>query len=176
MSHTEKTSFLFKWYHGVIFFIIVNLIAGYGISLFVDIKEVYAQLNTPFFAPPVWVFGAAWTTNNILTIAGNIWTLNLPESSNRTKLLWLQGFSWLNYMVFQYLSFGTGIPSLYFWPTLSMLILNLVSLYYAYRLDTEKMSFWEKVKSGRSIACSLFSVIAWLCIATALGFEIWRLN
>jgi tryptophan-rich sensory protein len=168
--------FKLKWSHGVVFFFLMNLIAGYGITLFVDIKEVYADLNKPWFAPPVWVFGAAWFTNNVLTIIGNIWTFNLIESNERTTLLRLQGFSWFNYCIFQYLSFGTQIPAMFFWPTFSMLILNLASLYYAYKLDTKEMTFWNKIKSGRSITMSLVSLISWLLIATLLGFQIWMLN
>jgi translocator protein len=173
---TTPNNFRFRWFHGVIFFFLMNLIGGYGITLLVDIKEVYAILNKPSFAPPVWLFGVAWFTNNVLTIIGNIWTLNLPASINRNRLLWLQAFSWLNYCVFQYLSFGTRIPAMFFWPTFSMLILTLLSIYYAYRLDTVDMSFWSKVKSGKSITMSLSSLTSWLLIATALGFEIWMLN
>jgi tryptophan-rich sensory protein len=173
---STTTIFKFRWFHGMIFFFLVNLIGGYGITLLVDIKEVYAILNKPSFAPPVWLFGAAWFTNNVLTIIGNIWTLNLPVSTDRTKLLWLQGFSWLNYCIFQYLSFGTRIPSLFFWPTFSMLILTVASLFYAYRLDISGSTFWNKVKCGKSITMSLASLTSWLFIATALGFQIWMLN
>jgi tryptophan-rich sensory protein len=171
-----QNKFKFHWFHGVIFFFLVNLIAGYGITLFVDIKEIYAVFNKPWFAPPVWLFGVAWFTNNVLTIIGNIWTLNLPSLTDRTRLLWLQGFSWLNYCVFQYLSFGTRIPAMFFWPTFSMLVLTIASLYYAYRLETNETTFWNKVKSGRSITMSLTSLFSWLIIATALGFQIWMMN
>jgi tryptophan-rich sensory protein len=171
-----QNKFKFHWFHGVIFFFLVNLIAGYGITLFVDIKEIYAVLNKPYFAPPVWLFGVAWFTNNVLTIIGNIWTLNLPSSIYRSRLLLLQGFSWFNYCIFQYLSFGTQIPSMFFCPTFSMLVLTLFSLYYAYRLDTSEMTFRNKVKSGKSITMSLASLVSWLLIATALGFQIWMLN
>jgi tryptophan-rich sensory protein len=171
-----KNNFKFHWFHGVIFFFLMNLIAGYGITVFVDIKQIYAVLNKPSFAPPVWLFGVAWFTNNVLTIIGNIWTLNLPKSLDRSRLLILQGFSWFNYCIFQYLSFGTRIPAMFFWPTFSMLVLTLFSLYYAYKLDTKESTFWNKVKSGRSITMSLTSLVSWLLIATALGFQIWMLN
>ena len=163
------------WYLGIAFFVIVNFIAG-GVAFFVDVKGTYSTLKLPWFAPPVWVFGVAWTTNNILTIIGNIWTINLPSSTNRTRLLWLQGCSWVNYCLFQYLSFGTRIISLYFWPAFSMLVLNVLSLYYAYILDTVDMSFLSKVKSGKSITMSLFSLISWLVIASLLGLSIWIMN
>jgi translocator protein len=172
----EQNKFRFNWFHGVIFFFLMNLIGGYGITQFVDIKEIYGGLNKPFFAPPVWLFGVAWFTNNVLTIIGNIWTLNLPKSLDRKRLLILQGLSWFNYCIFQYLSFGTQIPAMFFWPTFSMLVLTLFSLYYAYRLDTKESTFWNKVNSGRSITMSLISLVSWLSIATLLGFQIWMLN
>ncbi len=177
-----KTNFKFRWFHGVLFFVFVNLIGGFGITRIVDIKEVYSTLIKPWFAPPVFLFGLAWTTNNVLTIIGNIWTLNLQPSLDRTRLLWLQGLSWFNFCVFQYLSFGLyalyGKPfvSMFFWPTFSMLILTIASLYYAYQLDTSDMSFVAKIKSGRSITMTLTSLISWLVIATVLGFQIWMLN
>lgn len=164
------------WYHGVFFFIIINLIGGYGITFFVDISKSYSMLNTPWFAPPVWLFGAAWTINNILTIYGNIITYNSAESVFRTKILTLQFWSWIIFVTFQYLSFGTGIPAMFFWPSLLMLIINLLTIYYAYKLDTSKGSFLKTVKSGKSVSMSLTSLISWLFIATALGFFIMILN
>jgi tryptophan-rich sensory protein len=166
------------WYHGVIFFIIVNLIAGYGITLFVDIKQVYANLKLPFFAPPVWLFGIAWTTNNILTIAGNIWAYNMKPSVSRSKYLFWQALAWLNYLVFQYLSFGTQIAWMYFIPTFSMFIFVVISMYYAYKLDTKEQNqtLWSAIKNGKSIFMSLTSLFGWLIIASALGFMIGILN
>lgn len=178
----SKTKFKFRWFHGVLFFVFVNLIGGYLITRFVDIKEIYSVLIKPWFAPPVFLFGLAWTTNNILTIIGNIWTLNLQPSLDRTRLLWLQGLSWFNFCVFQYLSFGLfevyGKPLvfMFFWPTFSMLILTIASIFYSYKLDTSDMEFIDKVKSGRSITMTLTSLISWLVIATGLGFQIWMLN
>jgi tryptophan-rich sensory protein len=165
-----------RWYHGVLFFIIVNLIGGYGITLFVNIREVYSSLNLPWFAPPVWLFGLAWTTNNILTIYGNIITYNSPKSILRTIILRLQAWSWLVFVTFQYLSFGTGIPTMYFAPTFLMLVLNVLTLYFAFRFDSQKKPFWSTVKSGKSVTFSLLSLVSWLCIATILGFYIMILN
>jgi hypothetical protein len=154
----------------------MNLIAGYSVTLLVNIKEVYASLIVPVWAPATWVFGAVWTVNNILVLIGNIWTLNLPHSSDRTKLIWLQIFSWSNYAVFQWLSFGTRIPSLYFWPSFTLLIATLASMYYAYRLDTVHRSFSKTVVRGKSITIMFSTLLVWLLIANALGFFIMTHN
>lgn len=166
----------YSYWQAVIFYILINLIAGYGITLFVDIKAVYATLNLPSWAPATWVFGVAWTINNILVLIGNIWTLNLPRSSDRTWLIRLQIVSWVNYAIFQWLSFGTGIPSLFFWPTFSMLVLTLGSMYYAYKLDTKQTTFATTVFKGKSITLTLTTLIIWLTIASALGYHIMMNN
>jgi len=159
----------------VIFYLLMNLIAGYGITLFVDIKDVYASLTLPSWAPATWVFGVAWTVNNILILIGNIWTLQSPSSKERTALIRLQIASWINYAIFQWLSFGTGIPSLFFWPTFSMLLLTLTSIYYAYRIDTKGKS-WKELFRKKSITLTFSTLIIWLIIASALGYFIMTNN
>jgi tryptophan-rich sensory protein len=166
----------YHYYQALIFYIIINLIAGYGITLFVNIQEVYKTLVLPSWAPATWVFGVAWTINNILVLIGNMWTLNAKQSHARTMLIRLQMVSWINYAVFQWLSFGTGIPSLFFWPTFSMLILTCVSIYYAYLLDTEHGTFWKTVTKGRSVTLTFSTLIVWLFVASALGFYIMTHN
>ncbi len=166
----------YHYYQAVIFYVLINLIAGYGITLFIDIKEIYSTLTLPLWAPATWVFGAAWTINNILVLIGNIWTLNSPASYERTWLLRLQVVSWINYAVFQWLSFGTGIPSLFFWPTFSMLLLTLASIYYAYKIDTKHSSFLQTVTSFKSITLTFSTLIIWLSIASMLGYFIMMNN
>ena len=156
----------------VIFYLIINIIAGYGVTLFVDIKEIYSSLNTPSWAPATWVFGFVWTINNVLVLIGNIWTLKSPASKYRSHLIKLQIISWFNYAVFQWLSFGTGLPSMYFWPTFSMLVLTIFSIYYAFKIDTKNETFIESVKSFKSITITFTTLFIWLCIATCLGFYI----
>jgi tryptophan-rich sensory protein len=160
----------------LLFYIVINLVGGYSITLFVNIKEVYTALNTPWWAPATWVFGAAWTINNILVLLGNIATLKAPVSRNRTTLIRLQIATWINYSVFQWLSFGTGIPAMFFVPTFTMLLLTLASIYYAYKIDTTHTTLWHKVKSFKSIAFSFSTLIVWLAVATVLGCYIMMNN
>ena len=166
----------YPYFTAVLFYILVNIVAGYGVTLFVDIKAAYAALNTPSWAPATWVFGAAWTLNNILVLLGNVWTVQSPASAARTMLIRLQIASWINYAVFQWLSFGTGIASMYFWPTFSMLLLTLASIYYAYRLDTTSRTFSQALKSYKPITLTFGTLLVWLCIATTLGYYIMTHN
>jgi tryptophan-rich sensory protein len=166
----------YHYYQAVIFYVLMNLVAGYSITLFVNIKEVYASLVLPVWAPATWVFGTVWTINNILVLIGNIWTLNAPPSPERSKLIRLQIFSWSNYAVFQWLSFGIGIPSLFFWPSFTLLIATVASMYYAYKLDTLHERFWKTVMKGTSITMTFSTLIVWLFIANALGFFVMTHN
>ena len=149
----------YPYFTAVLFYVLVNLVAGYGVTLFVDIKAAYAALNTPSWAPATWVFGAAWTLNNILVLLGNVWTLQAPVSAARTMLIRLQIASWM-----------------YFWPTFSMLLLTLASIYYAYRVDTTSRTFSQAIKSLRPITLTFSTLLLWLCIATTLGYYIMTHN
>lgn len=160
----------------VIFYALINLVAGYGVTLFVDIKAVYENLNTPSWAPATWVFGVVWTINNILVLLGSVWTFKSRESKTRTTLIKLQIASWINYAVFQWLSFGTGVPAMFFWPTLSMLLLTIASVFYAYRLDQERGGLVLNIKRFRSITLSFSTLLVWLIIASTLGFYIMTNN
>jgi tryptophan-rich sensory protein len=157
----------------VIFYAIINLIAGYSVTMFVDINEAYKNLNTPSWAPATWVFGFAWTINNILILLGNIWTLESPSSYYRTLLIRTQILSWVNYAVFQWLSFGTGIPSMFFIPTFTMLVLTCFSIYFAYKIDIEKhTSIKASVLAKNSIVLTFLTLFSWLVLASMLGFYI----
>ncbi|MFZ2593303.1 MAG: TspO/MBR family protein [Minisyncoccia bacterium] len=166
----------YPYYYAVPFYLIVNFIAGYAITFFVDIKMVYSTLVLPSWAPATALFGIVWTVNNVLVLIGNIWTLNAPASSERTMLIRLQIASWINYLLFQWLSFGTGIPALFFFPALSMLLLTIASMYYAYRIDTKNSSFFTTVISLKSITCTFLTLLVWLCIASALGYFVMMHN
>jgi translocator protein len=164
-------------------FLIINLIAGYGIVfLGADISGIYKTLNKPYFAPPTWIFGIVWTFNCILVAYGILLTINLAKSTTRTKLLITQALIVFNYSIFQYLSFGSPIifgkllPVMFFLPTFSMLVLTIIAMKFAYMLDTAETSFKQKVFSGKSILATFTSLFGWLLIATALGLYIWLNN
>ncbi len=167
----------------ILAFVTVNLLAGYGtVILGIDIPGIYATLNKPSFAPPTWVFGSVWTFNTILFTYGFLVTLNSPDSIARTNLLRIDYLIILNYIVFQYLSFGSGllfgaiIPAMFFWPTFSMLVLVILAIIQAYKIDTSSTTFSKNIKSLQSITCSFLPLVSWLLIATALGLSIWLKN
>ncbi len=183
MIKTNKTITIKQILVAFFAFVIINLVAGYGVVVLgADIPKIYDILNKPYFAPPTSIFGVVWTFNCILVAYGILLTINLSKSTLRTKLLIAQGLLVLNYSIFQYLSFGSPIlfgkllPIMFFLPTLSMLILTIIAMFYAYQLDVDKMSLGSRILSGKSILATLTSLFGWLLIATALGFQIWVLN
>lgn len=166
----------YPYYYAIPFYLVVNFLAGYAITFFVDIKMIYSTLVLPSWAPATALFGMAWTVNNVLVLMGNIWTLNAPASSARTMLIRLQVASWINYLLFQWLSFGTGIPALFFFPAFSILLFTILSMYYAYQIDTENATFIITVLKCKSITCTFLTLLVWLCIASALGYFVMMHN
>jgi translocator protein len=160
MTKNKRLPTKYRWYHGLIFFTLVNLLTFSWI--FVD-TNYYEVLNKPWLAPPAWVFGPVWFVNCLLVIWGNLRALNAPKSTARKAYLWLQGFSWLNYVVFTYLTFGLKIPAMFFWATFPMWLFTVASLYYGYKID--KLIPW-----------SFITLLPWLTLASYLGFFVWLNN
>ena len=165
-----------RWYHGVLFYIFAQLLtfglsAITGVATGQKIKSVrdtcgvvsyFRNLKQSIFAPPSWVFGPAWTLNNISVIWGNLQALNKPRNTpGRDTFLALQGASWLNYVVFSAAYFSLRSPINAFVLTLSMFILTILSgLVAIFQLKDSK------------VALSLATLTVWLMIAlTAASFQ-----
>lgn len=183
MNLVNKNITLSQIFKAILILVVVNFIAGYGIVLLgTDIAGIYNTLNKPYFAPPTWVFGVVWGFNCLIVAYGILLTINLSKSLLRAKLLTTQALIVFNYSIFQYLSFGSPIifdkllPSMFFWPTFSMLILTIIAMNFAYRLDTESTTFKQRILSGKSIFATFWSLLSWLLIASALGLYIWLKN
>ena len=94
------------------------------------------------------------------------------------SLFVLQVLSWFNYVIFSGLSFGLHNSAMFFWPTFSMWILTIASIYFASQIDCDisPKGFWQTVWQGRSIAFTFLTLFIWLTIAYTLGFYIWLKN
>lgn len=166
-----------RWYHGVIFYAIVQVLT-FGLSGLVsaikgptgkNLREnifgnpaYFNELKQSIFAPPSWAFGPAWLINNISVIWGTWRVLNKPEDTpGRTSFLALQGASWLNFVVFNAAYFSLRSPINALVLTFMMFVLTILS----------GMVAIFKIKDT-AVALSLATLFIWLMIAlTAAYFQ-----
>jgi tryptophan-rich sensory protein len=168
----------FRWYQGVIFYVVVQALT-FGLSglvsairgnrgqslredIFGDVNY-FRELKQSAITPPSWVFGPAWTLNNILTIWGNLQVLNKPQGTpGRDTFLALQAVSWLDYILFNAAYFSLRSPINAFVLTITMFLLTIASGAVAiFKLKDTK------------VALSLATLFIWLIIAsTAATFQV----
>ncbi len=162
----------YGWQHGLLFFLAVRA-ASTLLKLAVrkrahpgpapqGDRELYNTERLPVFAPPPKAFPVAWTLNNICTIAGGLYVLNLPRRTRgRLRFLRLQGASWTLFSVFEAAYFGLRSPInaeivtvLYTAATLASLDAALCHL------------------QDRKAAASLATTLAWLALANPVGLAV----
>lgn len=174
---TNITPRRWRWYHGVVFYAVVQLLTfGLGgltsaargttgqnarAALFGDVSY-FRALKQAVVAPPSWVFGPAWTVNNVAAIWGMLRVLNKPEGTpGREEYLALQGVTWLDFVLFNAAYFSLRSPINAFVLTVLFAGLTVASGVVALlRLkDT-------------AVALSLATTFVWLLIAaTAATFQ-----
>lgn len=160
-----------RWYHGLAFYIIVQALT-FGLTgltskvrgnksktrreaIFGDVSY-FKSLKQSVVTPPSWLFGPAWTINNISTIYGNLRVLNMPsDTPGRDSYLALQAASWLNYVLFSAAYFSLRSPINAFFLTVNMFFLTIASVLVAI----------FKLKDTR-VALSLATLTLWLIIAS----------
>ncbi len=177
MNETTNQAPRWRWYHGIAFYALAQGIT-FGLSgltsairgnrgkslredIFGDVSY-FKNLKQSVFSPPSWVFGPAWTINNISVIIGTWRVLNMPKKTpGRTSYLALQGASWFNYVIFNAAYFSLRSPINAFVLTLSMFLLTIASGVVAiFRLKDTR------------VALSLATLFIWLTIAlTAATFQ-----
>jgi translocator protein len=138
------------------------LVAGGGllVGFFSTPGEWYASLNKPWFNPPNWLFGPAWTFLYILiAIAGwRIWRKD-PNGA-AMKIWWVSlGLNFLWSPVF----FGAQQIGLGLVVVLAMLTSIIAFIFRARQVD-------------RSSSLLFMPYAAWVSFATLLNASIWWLN
>lgn len=123
----------------------------------------YDSLEKPSFQPPTWVFGPVWTTLYALMTA-SVWKVwSAPDSPDRTEALGL----WVTQLAlngaWSGLFFGAQNPSLALVDIGAMLAAISAYAVVAARVDT-------------TASLLIAPYLAWTGIASALNFEIVRLN
>lgn len=153
----------------IIRFIIALIICeGAGIigSVFTisAIKDWYAFLNKPFFSPPNWLFGPAWTLLYFLMAIALflVWRKGLENK----KVL----FAFYIFIVqlavnalWSVLFFGLRSPILGLVDIVIMWLMIVYNIYLFYKIDK---------KAG----LILIPYLLWVSFAMMLNFAVWRLN
>ena len=126
-------------------------------------NDWFAALEKPGFMPPGWMFGTVWTTLYALmgVALALVWTAEAPgERSAALRLFFLQllvNFAWSP------IFFGAR-----------MIEVGLVTILIMFALAAA--TAWRFGRIRPLAGWLLVPYLAWLCVATALNFEIGRLN
>jgi translocator protein len=146
---------------GLVVWIGLPLLAGAAGSQFQP-GEWYAGLQKPTWNPPSWVFGPVWTTLYVLmgVAAWLVWDRHRGAARIALTLFVVQLIA---NATWSWLFFGLQSP---FLALIDIVILWLL-------IVATTIAFWRL----RPIAGALLiPYLAWVTFATALNFQIWRLN
>ena len=123
----------------------------------------YAHLAKPSCQPPGWVFGAVWTTLYTMMGIALAVVLRAPPSAERTRGLALFGVQLLLNFAWSPIFFGAHAidPALLVILATNALVTAMI------------ISFWRIRPLAGAL---LLPYLAWLCLASALNWEIGRLN
>ncbi|MFD2826363.1 TspO/MBR family protein [Leeuwenhoekiella polynyae] len=142
--------------------LIVGFLSAIATQSSVDVW--YINLEKPFFTPPNWLFGPIWTLLYILmgVAAGMVWNKGFYHKWVKTALYHF-GFQLILNASWSIFFFGLKLIL----PALIIILALIILLLFTFK--------WFKVVNP-SAATLLIPYIIWVAYATALNFEIWRLN
>ena len=137
--------------------------AASGTAVFVSIGGWYSSLNKPSWNPPPWIFGPVWSLLYMMmaVAAWLVWREGGWKQHGRTLGLFL--LQWLLNALWTPLFFGMHRSGLAFAEIIMLWIVLAATL----RL------FWQVSKVAGVL---LVPYLAWVSLAAALNFAIWRLN
>lgn len=147
----------YKWWHGVLALAAVTIVGVLQSGRKTDTRKMYKRKNEQApWAPPAWLFGPAWTVNNIMLLWALIKILNDKSLTNRSALLGLQGGIWAIYFSFGYVYFRKGSTILAEVWTQTDALLATASLATAMR-------------SNKKIALAHLPLFAWTWYASSVS-------
>ncbi|WP_299147762.1 TspO/MBR family protein [uncultured Dokdonia sp.] len=150
----------------IVLSIIICLLVGTIGSLATQssIDNWYVGLMKPSWSPPNWVFAPVWITLYILMgiAAGIVWNRGFYHKWVKTALYHF-GFQLILNGMWSIIFFGWQEPFLALLAICGLFILVIFTIK------------WFRVVDRWSAAL-LIPYLLWLAFATALNFEIWRLN
>ncbi|MGL6180620.1 MAG: TspO/MBR family protein [Aestuariivirga sp.] len=144
-------------------FIFVCLAAGFGASFATApaIIEWYPTLNKPWWNPPNWAFGPAWTILYILMAIAAWLVWKQPKDTKGALILFFSQLA-LNF-AWSFLFFGARSP----WLGL----IGVAFMLAAVAITT--VVFWRITKPAGML---FIPYLAWTAFAAFLNLTIWRMN
>ena len=150
----------------ILIIITICLIVGFlsAIATQSSVSTWYPTLSKPVFTPPNWLFAPVWTVLYILmgTAAGMVWNKGYYHKWVKTALYHF-GFQLILNASWSILFFGMHLVV----PALLIIISLFILLLFTFK--------WFKAVKPIA-AYLLLPYLIWVAYATALNFEIWRLN
>ena len=127
----------------------------------IEAASFYAQLTTPSWAPPAWVFGPVWSTlYALMGIAA--WLVWRAPGSHRVALSLFAAQLAAN-ALWSWLFFGWHLGALAAVEVLVLLVLIVVTV----------VAFW---RTSRLAALLLAPYLLWVSFASVLTWAVWRGN
>jgi len=132
----KMTSKKFTAWHAVAIYFLANGISWTSAGLVGDF-EFYNSFVQPSVAPPDWLFAPMWFFLNVTSLVAlyRVANVQMSEGKARKQFLWSEGTFWVLFATFALMYFGLKSPILASANTVTVLLVTLISLYYAYRLD-----------------------------------------
>lgn len=128
-----------------------------------SVRTWYVRLQKPSFNPPGWVFGPVWAVL-YFSMALSVWLVWRNAGWNIPRTAFMLFFIQLGFnLAWSGLFFGLHCPGLAFIDILALLA-AVVATAIAFRTFSE-VAFWLMIPYA-----------AWVCFASLLNLEIWRLN
>ena len=122
----------------------------------------FESLVKPSWIPPDWAFPAAWFTLWALQAVALV-VLATSERGGRGVAIGLLAAQFIVAVAWQALIFGPGRLALAAWWLFGVLVLVILTVLAAWRVE-------------RLAALLIAPTIVWVSVATALGFSLLRLN
>ncbi len=153
---------------------VIRIILSVAICLLVGVLGAIATetsmdtwflgLNKPLWSPPNWVFGPVWITLYVMmgVAAAIVWNKGFYHKWVKIAMYHF-GFQLILNALWSIIFFGFQEPFLALLDIIGLLILLIFTIK------------WFKVVD-KWAALLLLPYLLWIMLATALNFEIWRLN
>lgn len=150
----------YKWWQVALALVVVTVIGSLSVGSKKKTRRIYQQEKEQApWAPPAWLFGPAWTFNNIFLVWGLMRILNNPHMQHRNRLLLLQALIWSDFLTFGYVYFRKGSPILAeIWTQGDALLAT--------------SSFLTALKADKKLSIAYLPLLLWTWFASSLsGFQ-----